>query len=75
METFGPKNNSGAPTSILHVAHDSKNILSWGINVLLPVMGIKDKKLKGSHLSVFKGDEWKPLGLKIILEPGRQSYM
>jgi hypothetical protein len=39
-------------------------------------VGIKDGKLKGSHLSVFKeGDEWEPLCLKIILEPGRQSYI
>jgi hypothetical protein len=52
MENFGHKNNSGARLSILHVARDSKNILLWGINVLLPIMGIKDGKLKGSHLSV-----------------------
>jgi hypothetical protein len=43
--------------------------------MLIPVMGIKDGKLKGSHLSVFKGDEWEPLGLKIVMEPGRKSYM
>jgi hypothetical protein len=73
--TFERKNHSGAQLSILHVARDSKNILLWRINVLLPVMGIKDGKLKGSQLSVLKGDEWKPLGLKIILEPRRQSYM
>jgi hypothetical protein len=60
---------------MLHVARDMKNILLWGINLLLLVMGIKDGKQKGSYLSVFKGDECKPLGIKIILEPGRQSYM
>jgi hypothetical protein len=48
-EPLGLKKNSGARPSILDVARDSKNILLWGINVLLAVMGLKAGRLKGSH--------------------------
>jgi hypothetical protein len=37
MESFEPKIRSGAPPSILQGVYRSKNILLWGINILLPV--------------------------------------
>jgi G:T/U-mismatch repair DNA glycosylase len=47
------------------------NILLLGINIS---PGPNNKKNKGFYLAVFEGDEWKLLGLKLILEACQLSY-
>jgi hypothetical protein len=66
LETFGLKIHSRARPSNLQGICIPKNILLLGIKISLLVIRDND----GFYLAVFKGDYWKLLGLKFILEHG-----
>jgi hypothetical protein len=68
VETFGLKINFGSLPIILRGVCILKNVLFWGISILVI------RKARFLIRPFLMGYEWKLLGYKFILEACHQSY-